>query len=126
MFSAEEYLFSWFFYLSSIMGLLTVFWRITRGMVSRLYMRQLLRLSVATLLLTPYLVDESSIYLAPAWIMASLDMLFSGVTAFWRAGGPLLIIWCAIVLLYYLLIVAHKVMAILPSNHYGQKSRPVK
>jgi len=121
MFSAEEYLFGWFFYLSAVIGLLIVFWRITQDMITWFYVRQLLRLSVATLLLTPYLVNESSSYLAPAWTVAGLDILFSEAGAFWRAGGPLLVIWCAIVLLHCLLTIAHKILEVLSSNNTSNK-----
>jgi len=125
MFSAEEYLLSWSIYLSAAIGLIMVFWRLTRDMVSWLYVRQLLRLSIAILLLTPYFVDESGDYLAPAWAMAGLDMLFSGVTAFWRAGGPLLIIWCTTVLLYYLLVVMYKVLVLtIPVNSGSVPKHP--
>ena len=113
MFSTEEYIFGWFFYLSAITGLLLILWRVTRGMLYWPHTRRLLRLSIAILLLTPYVVDKGSDYFAPAWAMASLDILFSGINAFWRAGGPLLVVWCAAILFYFLLTVAYKVLKML-------------
>ena len=102
MFSFEEYLLGWFFYLAAVIGLLTVFWRITRVRPSHFHVRQLLRLSMAVLLLTPYFVDKNTHYLAPAWAVAGLDILFSEIDSFWRSGGPLLLIWCTATVLYVL------------------------
>ena len=111
MFSTEEYIFSWFFYLSATAGLFLVVWRITRN-ISWHYIRQLLRLSIVVFLLTPYAVNESSHYLAPAWTIAGLDMVFSEVGNFWRAGGPLLMIWFAAVILHSLATLVYKALKI--------------
>ena len=116
MFSAEEYLLGWLLYLSAVAGLLTVCWRITRNVLSRYHIRQLVRLSVAILLLSPYLVNNESHYLAPAWAMAAMDMLFSDGMAFWRAGGPLLVIWCITLFLYGLLTLIYRILKKLSSH----------
>ena len=109
MFSTEEYVLGWLFYLSAAIGLLVVCWRITRGIAHLPHIRQLLRLSIAVLLLTPYTVAENSSYLAPAWATIGLEILFSEVNSFWRAGGPLLVIWCIITALYCLATVTYGV-----------------
>ena len=110
MFSIEEYLLGWFFYLAAVMGLLTVFWRITQAKPTYFHLRQLLRLSIAVLLLTPYFVDTNTHYLAPAWAVAGLDVLFSDIGSFWRSGGPLLLIWCTAIALYILAIGAYHLL----------------
>ena len=102
MFSFEEYFLGWFFYLAAVIGLLAAFWRTTQARPSHFHVRQLLRLSVAVLLLTPCFVDKNTHYLAPAWAVTSLDILFSEIDSFWRSGGPLLLIWCTITVLYVL------------------------
>ena len=110
MFSFEEYLLGWFFYLAAAIGLLSVFWRITQARPSHFHVRQLLRLSMAVLLLTPYFVDENTHYLAPAWAVSGLDVLFSEADGFWRSGGPLLLIWCTATVLYLLIIGAYHLL----------------
>ena len=109
MFSIEEYFLGWCLYLLSASGLLAVFWRITQNATSRFCICQLLRLSMAVLLLTPYPVDQESSYLAPAWATIALEILFSGIDSFWRAGGPLLVIWCIITVLYCLAVLTYRV-----------------
>ena len=116
MFSTEEYIVSWLIYLSTSAGLLLVFWRSTGNMGSWHYFRQLLRLSIAVLLLTPFTVNESSNYLAPAWTILSLDMIFAEADNLWRAGGPLLIVWSSIAILHCLVTLAYKISGIKSSN----------
>ena len=116
MFSTEEYIVSWLIYLSASTGLLLVVWRTPKNMGSWHYFRQLLQLSIAVLLLTPFTVNESSNYLAPAWTIASLDMIFVEANNFWRAGGPLLIVWSIVAILQCLITLIYKVSGSKSSN----------
>jgi|GEM_PF-756046 len=87
MFTVEQYVIGWSVYLLAVIGLLAVFWRMTR-IIRWFYPRQVLRLIAAAFLLTPYSINEASEYLAPAWLMAGLEMVFSGLDGFERAGRP--------------------------------------
>lgn len=81
-----EYTIAWLAYLVSVIGLLVVAWRVFRG-IPWCYVRRVLWLTVAVLLLTPAIGTElvatdsasSQNYWAPAWLIGSLEALFGGV-----------------------------------------------
>ena len=53
--------------------------------------RHLSRVVVAVSLLTPWYSDVNYEYLAPAFIISTVEGITNGGQAFWRAGTPLLI-----------------------------------
>lgn len=71
-----EYTIAWLVYLAAVLGLLIVCWRLFRGIGWR-YVRRVLWLTCAVLLLTPAIGAKD--YWAPAWIMGSLEALFGGL-----------------------------------------------
>jgi hypothetical protein len=88
----QEYSSAWLVYFAAVMGLLIVTWRLFRG-ISWGYPRKLIFITVAVLFLTPVL--DGANYWAPAWIVASLEFLFSSDL---EKVVPILrimfIIWC--------------------------------
>ncbi len=85
MFSFEEYVVAWLAYLVCVLGVLSVFWRITRAL-PWLYCKQSLRLIVASMLLVPAQVEESPLFWAPAWVKAMLVFVFSGTDELMSVG----------------------------------------
>ncbi len=107
MFSIEEYIIGWAVYLVAVIGLLAVFWRMTRS-IPWLYFKQSLRLVVAALLLLPATIEAMPTYWAPAWVKGLLHLIFSGVEGFWPVGRSLLIgVLFTLVVYLVLLIVTH-------------------
>lgn len=101
MFSAAEYIAGWLVYLMTIAGALVVFWRLTRC-VSRLHLKQCLRLSVATILLLPATIDETTHYWAPAWIKGVLQLVFGEMEHFLPVATTLLITVFGVIAVYLL------------------------
>ena len=87
MYTQEEYLYGWLFYLAGVVVLMGCGWILT-AYVAWKPLRQLLRLLAAVTLLVPWYADTNMTYLAPAWIIAGFEGIFEN--NFWRAGGPLL------------------------------------
>ncbi len=102
MFSSFEYLMGWAFYLGASLGLIVVWWFMTRW-ISIQVIRNTLRVVVAAALLMPYPVDSESAFLAPAIIMTFIEGLFIRDEGFSRAGIPLVIAICSAGILYVLL-----------------------
>lgn len=84
---ANEYLLAWSAYGIAALGLLLVWFRITRPMWR--YVREPLRLVVAVLLLTPTIVDPAKELFAPAVAITALDLLFKLGNNAWRAVADL-------------------------------------
>ena len=89
MFSFSEYLMVWLIYLLCVLGLLAVFWRMTRT-ISWLYFKQSMRLVFAILLLIPARVEEAPLYWSPAWVKAILMVVFSDGEEIWKTVKLLL------------------------------------
>ena len=87
MYTQEEYLYGWLFYLLGVALIMGCGWLLTARMRWR-EGRQLLRLLVAVTLLVPWYATPEMHFLAPAWIVAGFEGVFDN--NFWRAGGPLL------------------------------------
>lgn len=104
MFSFQEYLGAWLVYIVCVVGLLAVFWRITKHL-PWFYLKQCLRLTVASLLLVPAVVEGNTLYWAPAWIKGLLSLIFSGGEGFWPIGKLLLIAVIASFIIYLLLLI---------------------
>lgn len=106
MFTFEEYLTGWLIYMGLIVGVLGVFWWLTRR-IPWLYFKQILRLVVSAILLVPVRVPETADLWAPAWIVGALELIFSGVDAFMPIAQALLIA-IGIALAVYALLVLFK------------------
>ena len=105
MFSPQEYIIGWSLYLLAVLGLLVVFWHITRPIVW-VHLKGSLRLLVATLLLLPSSVENAATYWAPAWIKAFLQLVFGGFDEFLPIGKQLLIAILIVLMIYLLLLIA--------------------
>lgn len=88
MYTQEEYLYGWLFYLLGVGVVMLCGWWLT-AKLRWMALRNLLRISVGVALLVPWYAAESTDYLAPAWIIAAFEGIFDG--SFWRAGSPLLL-----------------------------------
>lgn len=89
MYTQEEYLYGWLFYLMGVAVLMACTWWLTWKWRSAL-VRQLFCSSVLVLLIVPWYTSAELDFLAPAWIIAGFEGVFEGNGAFWRAGAPLL------------------------------------
>lgn len=89
MFTPQEYQTGWLIYGGLVVLFNFAWWFLTAG-IGLAEVRQLLRLMPWVLLCTPWYTDADSTLLAPAWAIASTDLLFDSPEAFWRAGTPLL------------------------------------
>lgn len=100
MLQFEEYSTAWLIYFAAIIGLLVVTWRICRPIPWR-YLRRVLLVTVAVLFLTPVLSESG--YWAPAWIVASLELLFSGVEAVMPIVTIVVKVWGVTLVVYTIL-----------------------
>ncbi|MGH1486603.1 MAG: hypothetical protein ACRBCI_10315 [Cellvibrionaceae bacterium] len=105
MFSAQEYIVGWLVYLIAVVGLLFIFWRMTRR-IPWLYLKQCLRLIVATVLLLPAAVDDATHYWAPAWIKGFLQLVFGEMEQFLPIATNMLIAALGSIIVYVLLVIA--------------------
>jgi hypothetical protein len=110
MFSFEEYIIGWSVYLVAVMGILAVFWRMTRS-IPWLHVKQCLRLIVATLFLVPTFVEPQAIqssfhYLSPAWIQGILQLIFSSIEKAIPIGRLLLMSLLGVFIIYLLILIA--------------------
>ncbi len=101
MLTAEDYVTTWIMYLIGAIGLLVVWWFITRKIRIKL-LRDILRLSAATLLLVPFPVLHQEQFWAPALGMSLLEAVFGQSQGFSRAGIPVLIILFFVIGFYLL------------------------
>lgn len=88
MYTQEEYLYGWAFYLLGVLMVMVCGWLWT----ARLRyggLRMVLRSLVAVFLVAPWYASPDLDSLAPAWIIAVFEGIFEGGDAFWRAGLPL-------------------------------------
>lgn len=108
MWSFEEYIVGWLTYLVSVIALLAVMWRITRS-IPWLHLKNSLRLASAAVLLTPALVEDSTLYWAPAWVKALLSLIFGSEDGLWPIIKIILIGVLVILLVYVLLLFAIQV-----------------
>jgi hypothetical protein len=126
MFTQQEYLYGWIFYLSGAAVLILCIWWLTSAMRSR-ELRQLIRLIVSVSLLVPWYTGSDLKYFAPAWVMAGFEAVFEH--NFWRAGGPWLM---ALTLAVALALVAQIVVRAFSRQsqsqpmHRVQPKKPIK
>ena len=90
MFTPEEYFKAWLMYLGGVVLMMACWWYLTHFFRWR-ELRQLCRVVVGVVLVVPWYTDVTGSYMAPAFIIATVDALTVGPEAFWRAGTPLLI-----------------------------------
>ncbi len=121
MFSFQEYLIGWGIYLFSVVGLLFVYWRMTRFIPWR-YLRDCTRLLGAVFLLLPTVIEESSNYWAPAWIKALLNIIFSEIDAVWPIARLFLIVLLASYLIYFVLLLISAGMSKMRSNSSAEQT----
>ncbi len=86
--TTQAYLWGWFAYLIGSVGVLFVWWWLTRPL-SR-WGKVPLRTVLTALLLTPWSVSPQHDEWAPAWVVSLFDGLAQEDVSLWRAGGPLL------------------------------------
>lgn len=90
MYTQQEYLYGWLFYLLGVAIVLLAGWMMTAPIKWKA-LKLTLRLSAVVIFLLPWYANDDMGYLAPAWIIAGFEGVFDGPDAFWRAGRPLLI-----------------------------------
>jgi len=102
MITGEQYFYGWLIYIVAIIGLLGVWWYMTRKIPWRI-VRNVIRLIPAVLLLMPFPIVGNDDFLAPAFFSSMLELMFVGGGEFSRAGRPVLIILGMILILYLIL-----------------------
>ncbi len=90
MFTQEEYLWAWFFYLLGAGLFIGVVWYFT-GKIKWREPKYVLRILVSVFLVVPWYTEAHEGYLSPAWIISVIEGVFEGPEAFWRAGTPLIV-----------------------------------
>lgn len=85
---------AWGYYLLGAAGLYAVWWRFTLW-INWSLVRRVLRAVMLVILVCPFSVGEGYLDMAPAVLMALMEMVFEGEGAFYRAGSALLI-WMGI------------------------------
>lgn len=86
MYTQQEYLYGWLFYLLGVVIILGCGWWLTAAIRFK-ELRQWLRVSAVVTFLVPWYASADLDYLAPAWLIASFEGIFEGGDAFWRAGA---------------------------------------
>lgn len=122
MLEFQEYSTAWLMYFAAVIGLLLVTWRLLLNLSLR-YLRGVLFITVAVFLVTPVLDNTS--YWTPAWIMASLEFLFSGIDKVMPVLRIMLIIWCVAIAAYsvvFLLFLRGKKVAVKTSNDVSKNT----
>ncbi|NIB44431.1 hypothetical protein HBA55_32885 [Pseudomaricurvus alkylphenolicus] len=87
--NTESLTLAWGAYLAGALGLMIVWWHMTAA-VKRDWLRPLLRVFMAALLLCPYSIGEDYTQMAPAILMVLMETIFEGGEAFNRVGPTLL------------------------------------
>lgn len=103
MFTFEEYLIGWLIYMALIIGVLAVFWWLTKS-IPWVYAKNVLRLIASAILLVPVRVPDTEAFWAPAWIVGALELIFGGLEAFIPVAQVLLIAIGVTLLIYCLLV----------------------
>ena len=98
MFTQEEYLWGWFYYLLGATFVMGCLWVISARIPWR-EPRTVTRTVFAVFLYFPWFSDNQHQYLSPAWMVSAIEFLFEGANAFWRAGLPLLLAMTLVLLL---------------------------
>ncbi|MDX1804937.1 MAG: hypothetical protein R3292_12720 [Alcanivorax sp.] len=86
--TTNAYMWGWFAYLLGTVGVLYVWWWLTRPLAR--WVKVPLRTVLTAMLLTPWSVSPQHSEWAPAWVVTLFDGLAQESVSLWRAGGPLL------------------------------------
>ena len=86
--TTQAYMWGWLAYLLGCVGVLFVWWWLTRPLA--IWAKVPLRILLTALLLTPWSVSPQHDEWAPAWVVTLFDGLAQDDVSLWRAGGPLL------------------------------------
>ncbi|MFT6388212.1 MAG: hypothetical protein ACJAUP_001589 [Cellvibrionaceae bacterium] len=105
MFSFQQYISAWLFYIVCVVFLLAVFWRISKN-IPWLHVKQCARLAVASLFLVPAIVEGTTIYWSPAWIKGLLTLIFSGQEGIFPMAKVLLTAVLASFIIYFFILMA--------------------
>ncbi|PCK07413.1 MAG: hypothetical protein COA42_14480 [Alteromonadaceae bacterium] len=106
MFSQQEHLTAWLYYLLGSGLFLLAWWWLCRRIAWR-EVRAIARITAIVIALTPWYSLDDQAFLAPAWLTAGIDALAIGPDAFWRAGYPLVLVLAVSLtcsMLYFLVI----------------------
>jgi len=106
-----NYVWAWCFYLLSAVGLIIVFWRMTRNMTWR-RTRRALRSLAAVLLLTPISVVDQGSWLAPAFLAGGYDWILGDTESAARAGMYLLSAYALLVAVILLESVLRRILGL--------------
>lgn len=87
MYTQQEYLYGWLFYLLGVVIILGCGWWLTSAIRFK-ELRQWLRVSAVVTFLVPWYASADLEYFAPAWLIAAFEGIFESPEAFWRAGMP--------------------------------------
>lgn len=99
MYTHDEYLYGWVFYLLGVLVVMGCGWLLT-ARIKWLVIRHMLRVVVGVTLLVPWFAAPELGYLAPAWLIAVFEGLFEHDGSFWRAGTPLITAMVSVSFLY--------------------------
>jgi hypothetical protein len=86
----NEYLIAWSAYIVAGLGCCVVWWKITSFIMNRGW-RDLTRGMVLVMIFTPWFVDESRNFYAPALVVLVMDLLLEGAKGGLQGGLVLLI-----------------------------------
>lgn len=101
MFDLPAYLIAWVLYLLSALGLVIVFWRMTRRLTWR-RTRRSLRAMTAVVLFTPMNIIEDEFWLAPAYLVGLYDIALGNFDKALEVGSYMLaafVLMVAVILL---------------------------
>lgn len=101
-----DYVLAWLIYLVAAVGLLFLFWRLTKILPWRT-LRDLLRVLVATVILTPVVVDANTLHIAPISVSMVVEFITDKKEA---AIGHGVIVAVAWLLLSVLVLVSNRVL----------------
>lgn len=89
MIVSQSYLIAWGVYLLSAIGLITVFWRMTRSIPYRDFTK-VIRLVVIVILLTPVDIGLDASWFAPAYLVGGYEWILGNSQLAIKAGIHLL------------------------------------
>lgn len=120
MYTQQEYLYGWLFYLLGVVIILGCGWWLTSAIRLK-ELRQWLRVSAVVTFLVPWYASADLDYLAPAWLIASFEGIFEGGQAFWRAGAA----WLYALAGALLLTILWQIVCRLRARSHQQHNEPV-
>lgn len=101
MVTESEYINGWLLYLGGALGAMVVWWYMTRNIPNKI-LRDLLRLTVLVVAVTPFSVGEDIPFLAPAAMITMVEGFLMEESDFARGGVPILIALAISYLVYFI------------------------